>query len=206
MNTVKKLVAKIFYILLGLALIAGLIWLLYIAVTIFFDWFSSLQKEVAAGIIVASATVLISVFSLIFSKHYEHKRDIRKEHNSKKIPIYEKLINFIFKVLFAEKTGENPLSEQEIIKFLTEFTPALIIWGDDEVIKSFCLFRDKAVNMASGKSDPNILFFVEELWLTMRKDLGHKDKKIQKGDLLSLFITDIKKYLPQKPSNANDNL
>jgi len=198
MNTSKKNNSDKLYLLFGVALIAGVIFLLYLFLRMFLNWFSTLENQVAAAVATLSVTALISIGSLILSKHYEHKREIRKEHNTKKIPIYEELISFMFNVLFAEKAGDKPPTEQEIIKFLNGFTQKLIIWGDEGVIKSFCLFRDKAANMNSSKPDPTIMFLVEEMWLTMRKDLGHKDKKIKRGDLLSLFITDIKKYLPQE--------
>ena len=195
MKTVKQFITEKSSIIFGLAIFAGLIWLLYIIVTKFLNWLSILENQIAAAVVTVSATALISIGCLILSKQYEHKRDIRKEHNSKKVPVYEELISFMFKVFFAQKAGEKPPSEQEIIKFFAESTPKLVVWGDESVIKSFCLLRDKSVNIDSGKSAPVTMFLFENLLLAMRKDLGHKDKKIQKGDLLILFITDIKKYL-----------
>jgi len=195
MNTAKKTNSEKLYLLFGLALILVLIFLFYFLLRMFLDWFSTLENQVAAAVAAVSVTALISVASLILSKHYEHKRDIRKEHNRKKSPIYEELIQFMFKVVFAEKAGEKPPTEKEIIKFFSGFNQKLIIWGNDKVIKSFCLFRDRATNMSHNVTDPSIMLLFEEVWFAMRKDLGHKDKKIQKGDLLSLFITDIKQYL-----------
>ena len=197
MKTAKHLNSDKLYLLVGLALIVGLILLIYFLITCFLSWFSALENQVAAAVATVSVTALISVVGLILSKHYEHKRDIRKEHTSKKAPIYEELIGFMFKILFAEKAGETPPNEQDIVRFLNAFTQRLIVWGNDEVIKSLCTFRDKAANRDANTDDSGmIMFLFENICLAMRKDLGHKDNKIKKGDLLGLFITDIKKYLP----------
>lgn len=39
------------------------------------------------------------------------------------------------------------------------------------------------------------MFYFEDLMLEIRKDLGHKNKGFEKGDVLSLFINDIKNYV-----------
>jgi len=196
MNTAKKTNSDKLYLLFGFALIAGLIFLLYFFLRMFLSWFSTLENQVAATVATVSVTALISVASLILSKHYEHKRDIKKELNAKKSPIYEELINFSFKLQFAEKAGEIRPTEQETVKFMTKLIPRLIIWADENLIKSFCLFRDTA-EKNRDQPDPKILFIFEDMLFKIRKDLGHKDKKLKKGDILGLFITDIKKYLPE---------
>jgi len=105
------------------------------------------------------------------------------------------LINFSLKIQFAEKAGGKPPTEQATIKFFAEFIPKLIVWGDERVMKSFCVFRDTAVNNPTPSSE--ILFIFEGLLLKIRKDLGHKDRSLKRGDILGLFITDIEKYLPE---------
>jgi hypothetical protein len=64
----------------------------------------------------------------------------------------------------------------------------------EDVIKSYYRFRNTAVETEDSPS-VNILFEYENLLCNIRKDLGHKDKSIKRGDILRLFITDINKYL-----------
>lgn len=190
--------AKIFNILktvFALGIIAGLGWLLFILVKKLIFAFTYLQKEVAAGIIAALVAIIISILSLIISKYYERKSEIIKEHREKKIPIYEELINFCFKSIFWEKAGEEAPTEKEIMQFLNKFTQKLITWGSDNVLKSFYILRSTI--MKADPSNPPVegLFLLEKLLLDMRKDLGHKNRNIQKGDILGLFIYDIKNYI-----------
>jgi len=194
MNTTKKPVATKWPLLLGLAVVAVLICISYLLIAKLLGWFSSLENQVAASIVTASAVALISTAGLIISKHYEHTREITREHNAKKIPIYEELINFSFTTLFAEKAGQKRLSEQQMIQFFAKYIPKLVVWGDDSVIKSFFVFRDTAGSNPDDAS-AKILFAFEDVVLNIRKDLGHKDTHIKKGDILGLFVTDIKKYL-----------
>lgn len=194
MNKGKKFTAKYGPVFLGFVIFAILVGALCVFIVNVFRWFSGLESEIAASIITASAVALISTGGLIISKQYEHKREIRREHNNKKVPVYEALINFSSKIQTAEKTGGKPPTEQETIKFFAEFTPKLIVWGSENVIRSYCEFRDTAIK---GGDSPNadILFKYENLLLNIRKDLGHKNKGIKKGDILRLSIIDIDKYL-----------
>lgn len=194
MGKSKNLIAKYSSVLFGLIICTILVWWIYIFLASSFKWFSGLESKVAASIITASAVALVSTAGLIISKQYEHKREIRHEHNKKKIPVYEELIGFTSKIQFAEKLGKEPVTEQEIFEFTATFTSKLVIWGGEDVIKSYCRFRDMGVETKDSLS-VNILFEYENLLCNIRKDLGHKDKSIKRGDILRLFITDINKYL-----------
>ncbi len=187
----KKLTANrnpIIVRLSRLLVFALFIWIAYSVCARFLTWLSTLEYQVAAAVVAACATILISTLSLIFSKQYEHMRDVRQQHNQKKIPVYEDLIHFMFKTLFAKKMGEEPPTEQDMLKFLSDFTPKLIVWGSQSVIKSYASFKDFS---SKGAPDPQIVYLFEDVMFAIRKDLEHKDTTLQKGDLLRLFITDI---------------
>jgi hypothetical protein len=143
----------------------------------------------------ASATIIVSIISVLVSKQIERKMIITNELRGKKIPIYEEIIKFIFRITFAEKKGEKPLSEKEVIEKMVKFTQDLVIWGSDEVIDSFFQFRNAGVEMEDNKPSFEIMFRVEDLLLSIRKDLGHKNKNMKKGKILGLFVNDIQNYL-----------
>jgi hypothetical protein len=91
----------------------------------------------------------------------------------------------------GSKMGE-PLSEKDLIKHMSKFTESLILWGSEDVIKSYRDFRmffmQRKPNGPLSIEEVNLL---ENLLLTIRKDMGHKNKNFQQGDILSLFINDI---------------
>jgi hypothetical protein len=193
MNKTKFI--TILQVAFGLMVLGFIGWLLFFLSKLLIIGFSHLQKEVSAAIIAVSGTIIVSVFSLIFSKMYERKREIDQEHRKQKIPIYEELLKFMFRLLQAGKPGHQPVPEEETIKFLTEFTQKLIIWGSDGVMKQFTTWRASLLNQDPQKPNYEGLFLFEKLLMEIRKDVGHKNKNIKKGDILGLFINDIEKYI-----------
>lgn len=195
----NKQIREYFFAVIGLIIIIVLIYLLYIFARKLAGWFTGLDNDVAIAIITMSGAVLLSFLSLAYSKYYELRLEIRKEHNNKKIPIYEKLIKLYFQVLFAKKAGEKPPSQQDMVKVQNDITQGLIIWASDDVIKLYSEFLDKSRKMDESEPDVTIMYIFEKFLLTLRKDLGHKDKKLAEGEILRLFLTDIS--LGRSPSS-----
>ncbi|WP_037287758.1 hypothetical protein [Saccharibacillus sacchari] len=181
-------------------IIIGTIILLVIGFLIWFliKWllsiFNAIPKEVAAPLIAASATIIVSVLSIVIAKYYEKKRAIELEHRNKKIPIYEDFVEFLFKLLMSEKIEGKPMSEKEMLEFMSRFTQKLVVWGSDDVINQWSKCRNLFANEESTEKN-KIMFQIEELLIAIRKDTGHKIGKYKKGDILRLFINDIDKHL-----------
>lgn len=192
----KQVKTKWWQILLSIIVVAVfciVVW--YIAVTLWKVFFG-LQKEVAAALVAASATILVSVFSVTGAKYYERKRSIEQDLRQRKIPIYEDFIKFLFRLIGAEKIGDKPMTEKEMQEFFIEFTQKLMIWGSDEVVIQWSKYRRASIkNFENGQADFNNMFELENLLLAIRKDTGHKNKNLNKGDLLGLFINDIENYI-----------
>lgn len=183
-------------IALGFILLAAIIYGGYLLIAKLWSIFSSVDPKLGVGIVAASATVIVSLISVLVSKHLERKAQILAHLREKKVPTYEKIINFIFGLTFAEKLGKKQPTEKEMIKFMAEVTQELVIWGSDEMIDAFYKFRIKSIDNANGEQqNPNeILYTVESLLLAIRKDLGHENKNMPQGKLLGLFVNDIRVY------------
>ncbi|WP_457602261.1 hypothetical protein [Nitratifractor sp.] len=175
------------FILLAILAIVG-----YVVAEKIWNILSYVDPKLGAALIAASATILVSVFTVIFSKYLERRSQILTQLREKKIPTYEKLINLIFGMVFSEKLGKKQLSEKELLKTMAEITQELIIWGSDEMIDAFYRFRIVSIE---NKDPYDILFAVEDLLLAIRKDLGHKNKEISRGKILGLFINDLPKQM-----------
>ncbi|MDP3300482.1 MAG: hypothetical protein Q8S36_00765 [Sulfuricurvum sp.] len=180
--------------LLGFFFFIALIFIIIKVIQIVIDTFSKINPAITTGIIAASTTIIVSVISVLYAKRIEHKSTLMKEHREKKVPFYDDLVRFILSFVFAEKRGITPLSEQEIINKLTYFTEDLIIWGSDDVLNAWIEFKKVLMTNAEQHSI-NVIFEVEKLLLVIRKDLGHANKGLIRGKLLSAFINDIDEYL-----------
>lgn len=190
MRIQKNLIAHIVF---SLVLTGFVFWGAFKLLQLLWQAFSQVNPTLGAGIIAASATIIVSVISVLASKHLEYKAAVSKEHRERKIPFYEEMVRFIFQITFAEKLGSPPVSEKEMVKQMASFTENLVIWGADEVIDAWFKFRNKSVN--SDGSGISIMFEVENLLLAIRKDLGHPNKGLTKGKVLGLFINDIHEYV-----------
>ncbi|MFA7497062.1 MAG: hypothetical protein WCY67_12255 [Acidithiobacillus sp.] len=180
-------------IILGLIIIGIIFYVGYLLIVKLWSIFSTIDPRLGAGIVAASATVIVSLISVLVSKHLDKKAEILAHLREKKVPTYEKIIEFIFNITFSEKLGKEKPTEKEMIKFMADVTQELVIWGSDEMIDAFYKFRMKSIDSANGKSQSpkEILFTVESLLLAIRKDLGHKNKNMPKGKLLGLFVNDL---------------
>ena len=163
----------------------------------------TLSTPTAGPVMVATLTAVGSITGLIVSKHWERRNDVEQAHRAKKEPIYDRFMEFWFKLIFANRLGEPPVTELEMMQFVGQFTQQLIIWGSDDVLKAYATLRRQ--NMASGDSkdldSTQMLVALEDVLLAIRKDMGHKNKGIGQGDLLVLFITDNGEHL-SKPKRA----
>jgi hypothetical protein len=164
----------------------------YSAIVQFVRWFASLRSELATAVVAAAATVLVSLLTVIANKFFERRAVVEQEARLKKIPGYEQLIAFLFAVLNQAKPGFTELTTEETIRKYTSITENVIVWGSDSVLKAFGEFRVASIGV---KQDlPRLLIALEDVMLAIRKDLGYKNSKILRGDVLRLFINDFAEY------------
>jgi hypothetical protein len=184
-----------FSFLLVLAVFGGVLWACFATGRWFLGWlFDGLQKEVAAGITAALIMVVGSIASILLTKRFEREANIRKELQGKKASMYDESTEFWLTTLMASKAGKEPPSEQQIIEYLTHFTGKLIVWGSDSVLKSFLAFRESAAPREEEVSLGVIQLFADYL-LEIRKDMGHENSDICRGDILALFVNDIRERM-----------
>ncbi len=190
-------VISVFRMLFGLALLVLLVWGIYYLILRTARGLSNLKSELAVAIIAASASVMVSIVSLVVSKALDRRAALLQELRAKKTPIYEQFISTLYKVVFASNLGKE-ISQEELIEFFADFTEKLTIWGSDDVIKAWRAFRlslPESAPISERESSAETLFQYESLLFAIRKDLGHKNQGFKKGTLLGLFVNDIDKYL-----------
>jgi hypothetical protein len=178
--------------LIGFSLLALIGIATYTLIKTLVDLLLVLDPKVAAAIVAASATVLVSVFSVLVSKFLEQRAKITQEIRDKKIPVYEELINFVFKIVRSIKK-DNQLEEGEVEDFMFNFTQQVIVWGSDSVLQAFYNFRHNG-DSGDGRQ---VALRMEELLLAIRKDLGHNNKGLSQGKILGLFLNDFDKYMAE---------
>lgn len=154
-------------------------------------WFSTLQREVATAIVAGFVAVMVSIVSVLLSKYFDRKREIEQAQRANKAEIYEDLLKFVFSHAFSAKLPDQVPSEAEGINFFNRFTQRVIVWGSDDVLRQYATWK-----FSMNDGDPNALVFeMEKLFFAIRKDMGHKNAGLRRGDILRIFTPDIEQHL-----------
>ena len=194
-RNLKQLVLQSIIIIFLLAFLASGAWAVWKTLT-------SLSPQVATAIVAGVATLLVSVFSVLWSKRVERLGEIEQEQRKEKIPVYEEFLSLVFRIVLADKLGEGPVPEQDMMKFISVFSQKIIVWGSDDVLKEYATFRRLSAAATAQEAPILNLFAIERLLLAIRRDVGHKNKNLAQGDLLRIFINDIDTFL--RPTNPPD--
>lgn len=182
-------------VLLGFVIFGVFVAGLIMALRYLFGLFADMDTQRAVALVTASATVIVSVLSVMGGRYLERKAAIESELRQVKLPIYEEFIGFMFRVLFGEKMG-NKLSEEDIIDNLASFTQKFTLWGSDRVIREYGKMRASFIKLSQDAKYSTVsMFQFEELLKAIRVDMGYKNRGLRKGDILRLFVNDVDEYL-----------
>lgn len=187
-----RFLRKIWPILASLILL-GIIGIIGAAVffVIRFTWkiFAGLDKQVAVAIVAGSATVFVSVITVVIGKSLDKKREIEKRHSRQKREFYEKFLEDFFQFTRKFSKEEVDLTQDEkFAAFADEASRKLILWSNRSVIKEYCMFRSFGVRASKPGSGFEILLQFEKMLFEIRKDLGHSNRGLKQGDLLLTYI------------------
>lgn len=195
----RRRISTAFALVLIAAVAAGL----YVLLKSFWSAFNQLNPTVAAGILAAVTTILVSVLSVLTSKHLEQRNNVLKELRDKKAPVYEDLLAFIFRILNAQRLGLPSLTEKEVVTNFSSITQRLIIWGSDDVVQALYKFRISCTQASIDNRLPGLaILAVEELFFAIRKDLGHHNKGLTTGKILGTFINDLHNLFDSRAADA----
>jgi len=157
---------------------------LYIIITALVPRIPEINPSVGAAIVAGLAAVSVG----LATKFYEQKMTIQKELREKKVPVYEQVLNFLFRVIMSGKPGKE-FAEDEMVAEFGEITKKLIIWGSDDVTGVYQQFREACLSTPANTT--LMIKLTGGIMLAIRKDLGHANKGITEKKILSLFINDV---------------
>jgi hypothetical protein len=165
-------------ILITALLLGGAGWLLYIAALLF--W--SASDSVKLGAI----TALVSVAALIYNNARQQAREIKSRQFVEKRQAYQKFFDLMFDFFAAQRTDKQ-FSQDEIIDRMQSFVKDVMIWGSADTINEYNAYvRVNASPLPEG--DPRIFSNMESLMRSLRRDLGHSDRKLEKLGLTKLLL------------------
>jgi len=179
-------IKKVLHLLLGLSMIAGILYCAWRVILFFVKIMQQINTSVAAAIIGAMATITAGIVAVIITQRQTKLREIAEAHREKKVEIYDKFLTIIIRIL--KSTNENikaePISEEELILLLVDFKREILLWGSPQVIKAQLHYESVAGNTRM------MFHAVDQLYRAIREDIGLSNKGLQPLDLFKLFLKD----------------
>lgn len=154
------------------------------------NFLETIDPSIWATLITAMITVLLAVYMNYKSQEKIKEREIEEAHRKKKIEMYYEFFDFISKMFAAENPDvqSKKVSEEEMIKFILKFKKNLLLWGSPKVIKAQLNFEKRSSLANIEKNTKKLLLSVDELYRSMREDIGLNNKALKKGDLIRLNL------------------
>jgi hypothetical protein len=159
-------------------------------------------EAIAAAVIAASATVLVSVFGTLATKHLERRQEIERQQRERKLEIerqqrerklevYQQFMDYQFAAMQGVRSEMDAAERTELDRaFHVSFAKNLISWGSEDIIKEYGAWVKWDDPEASGD-----ILGLEKILLAIREDLGYTNKELEAGDLLKTFLEGVDELL-----------
>lgn len=167
----------------GLSLLAVVIWAAIEAIVA--------EPAIAGSIIAAVATAAGGIAAVAYQQSRAERARVVENHRKRMEPVYEE---FIEKAAERFGSDDQPMTPEDVAFFTRFRRKELLLRSAPEVIKAYNAWVDVEPSPANPTA-PALAY--ETLLRAIRCDLGHRDSKLRKEDLLRLF-SDIRTF--QEPS------
>ncbi len=148
---------------------------------------SNTDKLVVVAMITGSVSIVGVVISSIVARIVEYRFNVKKYLFDKREEPYEQFIAMIYKIMEdTKKSDQNKMSEEDMIRMVSEFSKGLTLWGSNRVVKKWLKYRKQSIKGGGNET----LILMEDIIYEIRRDVG-LGRRLKKGDMLSFFINDI---------------
>ena len=169
--------------------LAFLIYVLYATLSFFYSALEQSSAQTVATIIGGMITVIGGIAAVVITQKQTKQREIDEAHREKKIEIYKNFIDMALNALASENENLNVqrLSQQELATKIMHFRSDILLWGSPKVIKAYLNFM--AISQDTSGSQ-NILVAVNEIYKTMREDIGLSNESLNNNELIKILLLD----------------
>lgn len=183
---------KTFSFLLGVAILIGIAWGAYWLIAQLWGQLKTLDSKIALAAITAFTTVTVSTLTVVLGKYYERKKDIEAHYREKKTEIYDEFLKEFFKVFYGDHGKNKKIESNSLVDFLREWQRKMVLWGGQDVLIKYLKWM---THLKKGNPDADSIFLMEDFFREIRKDLGHKNNKLEKGTFAHLILRNSELFL-----------
>jgi hypothetical protein len=157
----------------------------------------SVQAEPA--VVGAVATAVLGVAGVVWQQRQSEKARVREAHRDRMTPVYHELLKRVW-----QQTGqESQQPAEDVAEFMRDLKARQLILGAPrEMIRAFNCWEREARAAQEKEDNIALVFAWEELLRAIRRDLGHDDSGLPRGELLRVFMDDLDQFLPELEAAA----
>jgi len=168
-----------FFTLLGFVVILALAYGSYRLIALAITSFAALHPSVSATLITGFVTITGSVSAIVIGRYFEKRKEVEEAFRERRLKTYDGFLS-TFVNLTSETKKENP----ELVAFLRNMNKEMILCAGPKLLKAYISFLGQMSDPLAGKS----FYLMEDFYMAIREDLGHSNKGLARGDVLSLLI------------------
>ena len=191
---------KFLSLTLGFAFLTAIAWGIYWVIAQIWGQFRLLDPKVSVAILTAATTVIVATLTVVLGKYFERKKDIEAHYREKKTEIYDEFLCEFFKIFHSNHDDEENEENPALVDFLREWQRKMILWGGQDVLSKYILWMG---HLKKGEPDAKTMFMMEDFFMEIRKDLGHKNNKLNKGCFIRLILRNPDLFLTMAEKNPN---
>lgn len=190
---------KILQMVFGLVLLGAIGWAVFWFILQIWRQFKLLDIQVSVAILTAATTVIVATLTVVLGKYYERIKDIEAHYRQKKTEIYDEFLVEFFKTFHSEN-DKSVRSDVDMASFLREWQRKMILWGGQDVLSKYLAWMS---NLKKGEPNAQSVFLMEEFFIEIRKELGHKNNKLKKGTFIQFILQNTELFLEMAEKNPN---
>ncbi|MFC1581226.1 hypothetical protein ACFL4N_10015 [Thermodesulfobacteriota bacterium] len=187
-----------FVALLLLVIFGWFIWWLF---TTAWSKLSSLDSNLAIGVLTAATTVIVAALTVSLGRYFERKKEIEAHFRERKVEIYDEFLHAFFKIFAGDDTAKP--DENDLVSFLREWQRKMILWGGSNVLSAYMKWN---TNLRKGEPNAQSVFLMEAFFKAIRKDLGLSNRGLGKGIFSHLMLKNAELFLQEAKENPNITL
>lgn len=141
----------------------------------------------ATQLLITIFTATITILGIIIQRKTEKIKIIENQISQNKMKAYYELFDIFFGIIRDMKLKKYKENDNKLLEKLLNSKKDFFIYGSDKVINKYTdwlVFTNSPESTNSAKS-MDLLF---ELFIEMRRDMGYKNTKLTKHDLLLLIM------------------
>lgn len=136
-------------------------------------------------ILAAVLFLLASGLGYIIREQKEKIKAIKSQLSEKKYHLYHEIYSSFFDLIIGEKSNKKH-NEKTLMVKVVNMKKDLLIYAPDEILNKYIQWNS-AISNNEGDPENGRIFL--ELFILMRKDMGHPKSNINETDILRLIMT-----------------